>query len=284
MNKILLLTIILAQVCLIYCNDNTVKPIVAFDGKIYLSDDQTLSGWHQRKSSFDMSSTFSETHLVSTTWFMPLNDPVKFSNALLVFFSDNIFWYGTYQNGAYISGNFEFKNDIVRLFNITDLINSDNWKLEDIFYTNDEILLQVNNIPSYDYSYSLENKIGSLKFAANGTTPNKTINIDIGGFKSKLLNKQGIVSAKTITYLTPITTVQNAYSKEFGCLQHITNDDGSEEYKYVMNKIEVMPNEELKIIAESLMYDSYFCKIPIIDEYYQTVKVWVPSRNIIIQE
>lgn len=287
MRNIILSTFILILINLIHSNEPIINQdnyIKTFDGKIHLSTNQSLSRWHQRKSSINTKIPFSEQHLISTTWFIPLDDPVKFSNALLVFFSDGIFWYGTYQNGAYISGNYELKDSKVRLYNIKDLINEEGWKLESIFYTNDDIKLDIVTFPSYNYSYSLENKNGNLKFAADGSYPEINEQIEIWGYKSIYLDSEGIISNKTKTYISANTNENNIYTKEFSCLQLINNDDGTQEYKYINSVAEVNPNEKIKIIAKSINFNSYFCRVPVVDEYYSSIYAWIPKENVIVNK
>ncbi|MGL1892577.1 MAG: PEGA domain-containing protein [Spirochaetaceae bacterium] len=259
---------------------NRTNPIKSFSGEIYLSEKQKLSKWHQRDTSITITNNFSEKHLVSTKWFVPLDDPVKFSSKILMFFSDTVFWYGTYQNGAYIKGNYELIENKVKLYNIVDVIDEDGWRLEDIFYNNEEIYLDINKTPSYNYSITLENELGLLQFAADGTEPLINEKINIWGFNSIFENKAGIISAETPVFLSPETKATNIYIEEFGSLQLVKDEQGNDEHKFIESKIILNKDIEIQILAKSELYDSYFCRVPVKDEYYRWANAWISSNNV----
>lgn len=261
--------------------------IADLGGAYHMSPKARLSDWHQRDISFSTEIPFNASHLVSTVWYQPVDDPVQFSSLVMVFFSDSVFYYGTYQSGYFLTGKYEYKDGEVVLsdyeFHLSENELEDYRSVLGPFDDAPRSIFEVRNDPTCFYSYSIQSVDDPMFFAAGGSKPQSGSDIKIWGEDAVRLDEKGQVTGDSQVYIKPTVSEESVYLGEFGGLQRVVAEDGTETLEYLTSPLEVKKGQEIHVLGISAQSDFLFCRVPVHDEFHQSAVVWIPANLVILE-
>lgn len=217
--------------------------------------------------------------ITNTRFLLSEDDPMGGDYYEIIFYSKDIFIFGSNFWGATINviGNYEIIDKGISLYNYYIVNDSD--KIPGFFRNKQKALLTFERINHLYTTYGLVESSFSKPFVMAGIAPEINSEVSIGGVPARKLNKKGVLVKNTPGYIKPLEGKQFKINGElfFDEIQgkELTDSDDLIFYK----------GTDVEVLAENKSHDGtfYYCILPVLHEYYTSIRFWIKKENVLIQ-